>query len=309
MKKIILCFINFAFLTLFTFIHSTSPALAAPKSVKKPQALAALNGEEESADSTEAEKSEGEFTLSMKKYDEPGYKELYAYLNKDGTFKKYVDFFNQTFVIPENLEIEFDKLPDGPHYFKKKISMSYDMFFLVQELFEKAYPKQDAETMREYNINTNSFFLFHELGHALIDIYHLPVVGDEETTADNLGAVFALDLLENGWDVVVDAADFFDLLRQAREEKQLESAYWDEHRMDSQRYYYILCLAYGKFPEETKKELQSYGDKDLQDFLKEKGSRCKLDYKESLDKWIELLKPHLRSSKDTENNKTENDEG
>ncbi len=242
----------------------------------------------------------GKFIFDMKHYDDEPAATFYTEIKKDGSFAKDTDDFNALLNIPENVNIVFDKAKEGPNYLgsKKTITLDYDMFEITELLFHKNYPDQDQAAEFEYAVNVNRFFLYHELGHALIDVYHLPMVGDEETTADNLAAMFALEFTDKGWEIVTDAADFFDLLRKAREDDQLEDTYWDEHRMDSQRYYYLLCMAYGKYPEETKKELESYKDNDLNKFIEERGDRCAADYQDSLAKWKQLLDPHMKTSKD-----------
>lgn len=254
---------------------------------------------------------DGKFVFQIK---EPEDKDLLnAYeLVKEGEFEKTIDRLNEIIKLPYDMDIVFDQADRGPHYLpgEKKIVMSYDMMNIVAYLYAKAYP-DEKDRVREDAVNVNLFFLFHEITHALIDVHKLPVVGDEETTADNLATIIALEYMPNGLDIVLDAVDFFDLLGQNREDSMGESAYWDEHRMDGQRYYYILCLAYGKNPKAVAEELESYDDEDINNFIKEKGQACIYNYKDSVAKWTQILSPYLKevlpdsekeSSEDSENN-------
>ncbi|WP_245897226.1 DUF4344 domain-containing metallopeptidase [Roseobacter denitrificans] len=88
--------------------------------------------------------------------------------------------------------------------------------------------------------------LYHELGHALIDILGLPVFGQEEDAADVLSVLLIHQLYDDGdaTDIIYDAA--FGFLREAEEH---EPALWGVHGPDLQRYYTMICLFYGADPD------------------------------------------------------------
>lgn len=289
----------------FCFVASLaicSLGVTAPSQKNKTNTILADNTSQ-NATSNENDSSnnedKGKFILKFIKYDESPYKELYDYLTQNKLFVRTIDNFNKVLKLPKNLDIIFDKSEDAPYYDpnKEQIVMGYEMFFLVASLYEKASPDETAERAREDAINVNRAFLYHELGHALIHTYDLPIVGDEETTADNLSTIIALNFHKDGLKIILDVIDFYDLLAKAREEsgRDFESEYWDEHRLDEQRYYYVLCLAYGKYPEEVKKEIKNYYDDPVMDkFLAERANYCREQYEQSFSKWMKVLKPHMR---------------
>ncbi len=88
--------------------------------------------------------------------------------------------------------------------------------------------------------------LYHELGHALIDILDLPVFGQEEDAADVLSVLLIHQLYDDGdaSDIIYDAA--FGFLREAEE---YEPTLWGVHGPDLQRYYTMICLFYGADPD------------------------------------------------------------
>lgn len=94
--------------------------------------------------------------------------------------------------------------------------------------------------------------MYHELGHALIDILDLPVFGPEEFAAD----VFSVVLMNRLHDedgairLAYDAAGAYseDALRAERRGE--ENAEWDVHGTNLQRYYNLVCLFYGAKPDE-----------------------------------------------------------
>jgi hypothetical protein len=134
--------------------------------------------------------------------------------------------------------------------------------------------------------------LYHELGHALIDAYHLPVLGQEEDAADALSAVISLKYLPQGYQVLVDAADFFNLLDKVIGTDS--SSYWDEHDLNKQRYYRLLCFAYGKFPKQVEQKIKYYYQSALNTFIEERSDYCHYGYNDIYFSWMLLLQPYLK---------------
>jgi len=101
-------------------------------------------------------------------------------------------------------------------------------------------------------IQANTIFtIYHELGHALIDIMRLPVLAREEDAADVLGVVLS-EAINDPVDtetILVAAADNFAFMAYLSDEQGIELPFWDMHSLDMQRYYGILCLYYGADPE------------------------------------------------------------
>lgn len=92
---------------------------------------------------------------------------------------------------------------------------------------------------------------YHELGHALIDVMDLPVLGLEEDAADVLSAV----MIDRIWDAesaeakVAAAANFWAASAMETAEAGYEPAFWGVHSPDERRYFTYLCLFYGGAPE------------------------------------------------------------
>lgn len=93
---------------------------------------------------------------------------------------------------------------------------------------------------------------YHELGHALVDTLQLPVLGREEDAADTLSALLIHDLWqeEPAANMVYHAAGAFLAYAAEAEAGGYDLPYWDEHALDMQRYYNLICLFYGANPDE-----------------------------------------------------------
>ena len=92
------------------------------------------------------------------------------------------------------------------------------------------------------------FLVLHESSHALFDLLSVPLLGHEEDAADSVAAWM---LLRAGREAALrsmrGAAWMY--LRDSRARKADESDFVDVHALDAQRYYNVLCLAYGSDPE------------------------------------------------------------
>lgn len=88
--------------------------------------------------------------------------------------------------------------------------------------------------------------LYHELAHALVAMLELPVLGREEDAADQFAAIALLEH-PHGRDLLLGAADYFKELAGIEAERGGDPA--SAHAFFSQRYFNMLCLAYGANPE------------------------------------------------------------
>ena len=109
-------------------------------------------------------------------------------------------------------------------------------------------PAKDDEAAQFVTSNVVGTF-YHELGHAIIDVMQLPVLGREEDAADTLSSL----LIDQVWveesasAMVADNANAY-ILYDA-EHGQDDQPYWDVHGLDLQRYYNLICLFYGANPD------------------------------------------------------------
>lgn len=102
---------------------------------------------------------------------------------------------------------------------------------------------------------------YHELGHALIDVMQLPVLGLEEDAADVLSVV----MIDRLWDAesseakVAAVANFWAVSAIEGAEAGYEPAFWGMHSPDERRYYTYLCLYYGGAPDERAALAEEFG--------------------------------------------------
>jgi len=197
-----------------------------------------------------------------------------------------------SFKLPTSLEIHVVKASVGPHYDPqtKTITLSYPFVNYTAGVLAQNFPglRRDQREFGRELAAVDGFILMHEFGHALIDVFSLPVLGKEEDAADSVATVFLTTSVKNGAQYAFDAAKFFHGLS-TRQRKHAPSAYWDEHSLDEQRAFSIVCWIAGSSQEnfQSISKLQLLGRARLQS--------CPAEYQQKVHSWATLLSSHVRA--------------
>ena len=152
------------------------------------------------------------------------------------------------------------------------------------ELAFKSLPPDKAEAAVQ---GAALFSTAHELGHALIARLKLPAVGGEEQAADQFALLLLQQHSAEGTNQAINAAVWMSWMAAHRDPKQ-PLLFWDEHKLDAQRFFDMLCLAYGSDP---------FGHVAIvsEGFLPApRAARCGDEYQKMKAAWKALLDPKLR---------------
>jgi transcriptional regulator with XRE-family HTH domain len=144
--------------------------------------------------------------------------------------------------------------------------------------------------MIEFVVGNMLFVGFHELGHAVIHELGLPVLGREEDAADSFATIALINIgTDFSNQVLVQAARGWFLMdrRDRKEGDKLE--FYDEHGLDQQRAYEIVCLMVG-WNEDRFKELA-----DWVHMPQSRQDSCGGDYSNAEFSWNAELKPFRRA--------------
>ena len=141
----------------------------------------------------------------------------------------------------------------------------------------------------EFVLGNTLFVMSHEMGHILISEMSLPTLGKEEDAGDSFAVLFALRLKSAFSERVLYEAAKGLVLSSYRDKKEGNAlAFYDEHGLDLQRAYSVVCLMVGS-DQEKYKPLATETK-----LPEERQKSCVRDYKTSLWSWETVLKPHLR---------------
>ena len=165
--------------------------------------------------------------------------------------------------------------------------------FEADPRYNRGKTRQQIRDSAEFVTGNVLFVLGHETGHALISEFGLPVLGREEDAADSLAAIVAIKMASSFADrVVVNAARGWFLSDQRDKKDGVPTAFYDEHGIDVQRAYSIVCLLVGGQPEKfagLAKEVK---------LPEERQATCRDDYNNAKYSWDLVLKPYLRKPDD-----------
>jgi hypothetical protein len=150
-------------------------------------------------------------------------------------------------------------------------------------------PKR-AQAMAEFIVGNMLFVMMHETGHAAITQMGLPVLGRMEDAADTFAT---LRLIRIGSDfshrVLTQAAEGWFMADRRDRDTGDKVAFYDEHQLNQQRAYEIVCLMVGS-------DADKFKDLATETKLPEaRQESCLGDFSNAAYSWDLLLKPHLRA--------------
>jgi len=196
---------------------------------------------------------------------------------------------NRSLSLPRDLPVIFDDCGQINAFYssqKGRITICYELVDYLEKALLKGYPKaDDAETALR---NALAFVFFHELGHALIDIYNLDITGREEDAADQVATVLLLKL-PHGEVMAIHGALAFGLLA-AGDGNIADLPFWDVHSFGKQRYFNIICWVYGSNPDPTFRDAVTKAG-----LPASRSERCIPEYRRMQKAWLKLLSPFLKS--------------
>jgi len=211
-------------------------------------------------------------------------------------FEDQLTYLNSVFRLPHDVEIVVEECNEANAFYDystKQIIMCYEFIDSVFSDFLTYFDEQGIEITDEevstMNLDVVDFMFYHELGHALVDIYQLPITGLEENVVDQFATFFLL-ITENtedyegifAQDILYNVGTWFFI----NDQLGYEHVYWDVHNLDVQRFYNISCYSYGQNPNYNT-------DLITEGWLpQERAENCEYEYAVLEDSWNRILSPY-----------------
>ncbi len=211
------------------------------------------------------------------------YEPLYNILSQSGFYDNLVEQINSYIALPTDVPIIFTECErtDAYYNYSAGIVICYEIIQTNANLAATSFA-----TQKEINLaitDSISMILFHEIGHALIDLLNLPVTGKEEDAADQIATIMILKT-KDGDRAALNGAILYLLWSKDPVFNTIE--FWSTHSLNLQRFYNILCWIYGYEPI-TWSYLRENG------YLPEsRASGCIQEYTKMHERWEQLLSPH-----------------
>jgi Putative metallopeptidase len=232
-----------------------------------------------------AEYRDGNFTVEHVPVTKPKFLEIDRRIREEKLLEKAADDLNRMLALPYDITLvtkdcdEANALYDADQH---TITICYELTDYFIRLFNKR--RHGPETPDRKMFDALRFAFLHELGHALIDAYNLPVTGSEEDAADRISVYICLsELGDEGRRAVLAAAEAFSI--EAKEGSHSGMDFSDEHLLQGQRFYNTLCMIYGSDPDK-------YAYLEAPDSLPTaRAIRCPAEYTRMIKTWTDLFGP------------------
>ena len=149
--------------------------------------------------------------------------------------------------LPRRLTLKIESC-DGvanAYYQDDTVTVCYEYLEFIQENAPKE--TSGGVTRRDALIGPTVEVFLHEVGHAVFDMLGVPVFGREEDAADLFSAYIMLKFAPEDAQRLIRGVAFLG----AKEAKELQGktpelkAFADSHGLPAQRYFNLLCIAYG----------------------------------------------------------------
>lgn len=171
----------------------------------------------------------------------------------------------------------------------RSVTVCYEF---IQDVTSRA-PKDTSSTgvTRHHVIMGSVAHVFlHEIGHALFHLLNVPVLGREEDAADQFAALLLLRLRPAQARQIIDGSAFL-FASYAGEETLEKDDLANDHGLFRQRFYNLLCLAYGS----DRRAFRYLADRG--DLPETRTANCAAEYDQVAFAMERLFRRHLRSDR------------
>ncbi len=210
-------------------------------------------------------------------------------IKQSGVVSEIIRLMNNEFTLTDNLTIRIGA-PKGPLFDNQygEIAIPYSFITITRNVFTTAWPGKSPEQVNDATMDVLMHVLLHEMGHALLDLFDIPAIRNEENEVDDLAAILLVEMFEDGDKIVLNAARAFDL------QKTRYGAYAREHRgtehgLSEERFRNMACLVYGSDPKKYPDLLQNTG------LTADDAVECEHRYKIRRDYWLDTLGPNMKN--------------
>jgi Putative metallopeptidase len=204
-------------------------------------------------------------------------------MQDSGTLQELAGALNEIFVLPRDVSMRYAECGEANAYYdseRYEIQMCLELMQDIADSLEGQYEDEDlADAAAGAYIAT----VLHEAGHALVHVLEIPVTGREEDAVDQLAAWMLIEA-DDVDSVLGVAATYYS----ENNEEVGDEDYGDEHSLDKQRYFNMVCWAYGSDPDNSQELI------DVWELPTARAEQCVDEYAQLDRSWTRLLSDNLR---------------
>lgn len=216
--------------------------------------------------------------------------ELAAILRDAAIFEDLASGISETLMLPNDILVEFRNCDTANAFYvakSRQVVMCYELMGVLAR--NAAASGKDDEQVGQDMMYASIFFFYHEIGHALIHQLDIPTTARQEDAVDDMAALLLLENNEDGSGGQMIASVVEQFGQFASQMEDLDSLpFWNDHSLDAQRMYHLICMIYGSNPE-------AYAELASDDVLPDgRAKQCPSEYKQAARSWERLMENHLK---------------
>jgi len=217
----------------------------------------------------------------------PQHETVYTQVKQAQALEKIQQLFSP-FRIPIDLTVKTVECGQSNAWYQRPtVTLCYEY---LNEIWQSAPKEPGPAGLTSVDAVAGQFLyvVAHEFGHAMFDLLQTPSFGSAEDAADEFSTYMMLHLgKEDARRLISGAAYSYRNAMQDSASIVPLQAFSDMHSMPAQRFYNLLCIAYGADPTTFSYVVQ-------EKFLPEARARdCKREYDEVAFAFKNLIGPHL----------------
>lgn len=195
---------------------------------------------------TQAQPSPTDNNLQIAYYhpDDPTLRPVYTWVMERHILERMRDALS--FIkLPRPLLLRFAQCNDENawyDYTQHNVTFCYELVRHIQKIAPKR--PQDGMNPQDAVVGAVVFSFLHEVGHSVFDIFTLPILGREEDAADQFAAHAILFVAKPDAKRLIGGAAWM-WSQDAKSDKPDRGDLADVHSLSSQRFFNLLCMAYG----------------------------------------------------------------
>jgi hypothetical protein len=220
--------------------------------------------------------------------EDPALQPIYEMLKKRRSLEKLQEIFSP-FRLPIELTLRTGSCQgvSNAWYERPAVSVCYEY---VNEILQSMPKETTAAGVTPMDAVIGQFFYVfaHEMGHAVFDLFEAPIFGNAEDAADQFAAFIMLQFgMNQARPLIMGAAFAYRRYVQSPKVTAPLAAFSEAHAAPAQRYFNLLCLAYGA-------DSKLFADLVNEGYLpSERARTCKREYDQVRFAFRKLIVPHL----------------
>ena len=226
------------------------------------------------------------FQISYDPPKNPAHEPVLRLLKERQVLEKFKAFLSPL-RLPRKLQLKFQGC-DGVSnawYGGDEITVCYEY---IEDIFQNA-PQETTPagvTRADAIVGPTLEVFLHEFGHAVFDYLKIPILGREEDAADQFAAYLLLQFAKSdARRLIVGTAYAYNV--DASKPTTKKNPFADEHGLPAQRFYNLLCIAYGA-------DSKLFADLVEKEHLpKERAEGCEGEYEQVKYAMTKLVGPYI----------------